>query len=177
MIHEFHPRFFELPLENYILTFDDGLYSQYLALDQLKSLKTPKIFFISSGIISGVNDNQSEDIIRCSDAHKKAFHGNHENYMNLSQILEIQETNGCYIGGHSHSHSDISAMGGLSEIYQYISDDTTSMVAWAEKYGVEFGGRFCFPYNNDWNKFYSGVVKKYGFGELYGQGRVDVMSL
>ena len=29
MLHEFKEEFLDLPLENYILTFDDGLYTQY----------------------------------------------------------------------------------------------------------------------------------------------------
>ena len=38
MIHSIRPEYFELPLENYILTFDDGLYSQYHYYNKFKEM-------------------------------------------------------------------------------------------------------------------------------------------
>ena len=50
MIHEFKEEFLNLPLENYTLTFDDGLYTQYKFFNEIKKIKTNKFFFISSNI-------------------------------------------------------------------------------------------------------------------------------
>ena len=58
IIHEFEERFFDLPLDQYILTFDDGLYTQYVFLEELKKIKTKKYFFISSGIVCPENIEQ-----------------------------------------------------------------------------------------------------------------------
>jgi len=44
MIHEVTENLFNLPLENYILTFDDGLYSQYYHFKHFESIDTEKIF-------------------------------------------------------------------------------------------------------------------------------------
>ena len=51
MIHEITEKLFDLNLEDYTLTFDDGLYSQYYHYDKFKSINTDKIFFISSNIL------------------------------------------------------------------------------------------------------------------------------
>ena len=42
MIHEFKESFLNLPLEDYILTFDDGLFTQYLFLSELLKINTDK---------------------------------------------------------------------------------------------------------------------------------------
>ena len=52
MIHEFSEFMLSLPLEDYILTFDDGLYTQYIHFDKIRELNTDKIFFISTGIVA-----------------------------------------------------------------------------------------------------------------------------
>ena len=75
MIHEFKEEFFDLPLEEYILTFDDGLYTQYVFLEELKNIKTKKYFFISSDIVCPENIEQNDEYITCNEAHKKAFNG------------------------------------------------------------------------------------------------------
>jgi hypothetical protein len=59
MIHEIRDWMFDLPLHNYVLTFDDGLYSQYYFLDKFKTIDTEKIFFISTGILCDENEIQS----------------------------------------------------------------------------------------------------------------------
>ena len=104
MIHEFEEKFLDLPLEKYILTFDDGLYSQYRFLEELKKIKTEKYFFISSNIICPENQKQNDESICCEKAHIKAFNKNYINYMKWSQIKEIDKVDNCFIGCHGHSH-------------------------------------------------------------------------
>lgn len=66
MFHEVDESIFDIDLEKYILTFDDGLYTQYKLIDRLCELNTTKIFFISSNIICDENVKQSEENITCN---------------------------------------------------------------------------------------------------------------
>lgn len=55
-----------------ILTFDDGLYSQFKYFDFFKQLNKPMYFFISTNIVHSNNDSQVSDI-ECYDAHDNFF--------------------------------------------------------------------------------------------------------
>ena len=48
MIHEVDESIFNKPLEDFVLTFDDGLYSQYKFIEAIDAIDTDKIFFIST---------------------------------------------------------------------------------------------------------------------------------
>ena len=67
-----------------LLTFDDGLYSQFYYYDEIKKIDTQKIFFISSNIVC--TGKQSLTFPTCREAHEKSFMGNNEDYMSLEQI-------------------------------------------------------------------------------------------
>lgn len=107
-IHEMNDetirKILSLPKKDLVLTFDDGLYTQYKYLDDLLSIHVPKYFFISTNIVCSRFTEQSKEYIHCADAHKKAFSGNKENYMTWSQIKTIEKMSNCFIGGHSHFH-------------------------------------------------------------------------
>ena len=60
MIHEFKEEFLNLPLENYTLTFDDGLYTQYKFFNEIKKIDTEKYFFISSNIVCSEDASQED---------------------------------------------------------------------------------------------------------------------
>ena len=124
-IHEVRDWMFDLPLEDYILTFDDGLYSQFYYFDQLKSIKTEKIFFISSDIIC--NGIQSNKFPNCMEAHEKYRIGNREDYMAVQQIREILKDPQSTIGGHGHSHRSLDGLS-LNDAYQHIRLDTEKMI-------------------------------------------------
>jgi peptidoglycan/xylan/chitin deacetylase (PgdA/CDA1 family) len=175
MIHEADPKFTKLPLEDYVLTFDDGLYSQYVFYNEIKHVNTPKIFFISSGIICA--DNQSTEFITCRDAHQKAFQGNYENYMTVEQIQYMLEDPLVSIGAHSHSHTRLDTFGTLSEKVAYIKSDAEKTVQWFEQNLGFAPTKFCFPYNEDLDGLYKGLLTKYGFTEFYGSGRTPVETL
>jgi hypothetical protein len=175
MIHEVNASMFSLPLENYVLTFDDGLYSQFYYFDRFKSIPTRKIFFISSNIIcDGV---QSLDFPTCAKAHQKAFAGNKEDYMTVPQIQELMSDPLVSIGGHGHSHTRLSYYSKLTEKIAYIKKDTEEMLSWFKK---TLGCKpidFCFPYNDDFDGVYGGILKHYGFVNFYGRERIPVEKL
>lgn len=175
MIHEARAEFAQLPLEDYLLTFDDGLYSQYVFYNEIKHINTPKIFFVSSGIICA--DNQSTEFITCRDAHQKAFNGNYENYMTVEQIKYMMQDPLVSIGAHSHSHTRLNKFSTLAEKVAYIKSDAEKTVAWFEQNLGFAPTKFCFPYNEDLDGLYKGLLTKYGFTEFYGSGRIPVETL
>jgi hypothetical protein len=174
MIHEVRDWMFDLPLEDYTLTFDDGLYSQYYHFPQFKSIKTEKIFFISTDIIStGV---QSTNFPTCIEAHEKYRLGNREDYMTVKQIRELMQDPLVTIGGHSHNHTPLESLS-LQEAYNHIRLDTERMIDWFAIHLNFQPTKFCYPYNNDWNGLYKKLLSYYGFTEFYGKERIAIEDL
>ena len=175
MIHEVDERLFELPLADYVLTFDDGLYSQYHYFQRINEIDTQKIFFISTNIIC-IGD-QSTEYISSKHAHDKYFEtGNAENFMTLAQIKELMGHPQVIIGGHSHNHTDIRNMK-LVERLTLIRKDTELMVTWFET-NLGFRPRhFCFPYNNNSDGLYNAALKEYGIVKCHGRERIPVETL
>lgn len=150
------------------LTFDDGLYTQYM---HGRNLPNKKIFFISTNIIC--KGPQSSEFIHCADAHKKAFSGNKENYMTVSQIRELHDA-GCEIGGHSHFHQNLRELRSMVDQVDHMKMDTDLMMEWFdEKLGFT-PTSFCFPYNDDVQGLYPAVLKRYGFVNFYGDERTNI---
>lgn len=162
MIHEVDEWMFDLPLDQYILTFDDGLYTQYIYLDEIKKIDTEKIFFISTGIVAPEGAEQSDEFIQCHEAHKKLFECNDlSHYMKWSQIHEINEDDRCEIGAHSHMHI-------IHEGFNSVND-TRIMNRHFDEQGLR-PTSFCFPYNAD-NPIYKAILKQHGYINFYGSGR------
>lgn len=173
MIHEITPEILSLDKSVYdefdILTFDDCLYTQYLNHKHFAKFNKKMIFFLSTNIICPENINQSEQIIYCGNAHKKAFNGNFENYMKLSQIQELSKLSKFYeIGGHGHNHILFK-----NSVYSFdkIKEDTDIMVSKFKEYNLDLNS-FCFPYNQD-NTFYKIYVKKLNL-QIFGDERIPI---
>jgi hypothetical protein len=177
MIHEFKPEFLDLPLEDYILTFDDGLASQYAFKDELRLIKTPKIFFISTNIVLKDVTTQNSSFICCSTAHKKAFNGNYENYMSWDQIRSLRDLNNFFIGGHSHSHTRLNKFETLAKKVKYIKQDTREMNRVFEQELGLIPDKFCFPYNEDLDGIYGGLIRPVGILETFGSERTAIEDL
>lgn len=177
MIHEFKESFLDLPLEDYILTFDDGLYSQYQYINELQKIPTQKIFFISTGIICPEDQLQSSTPITCSEAHKKAFNGNFEDYMTWDQIRHLHSLPDCTIGAHSHSHTHLDSFKSLSEKSSYITTDTQEMLIDFKLYLQHQPTSFCFPYNMNLHNLYNGLLLGFGFINFYGSERIDIENI
>ena len=151
--------------DDYVLTFDDGLWTQY---KYSQDLPNQKIFFISSGIIcDGI---QSHEFIACHDAHRKAFNGNYENYMTVDQISNLNGE----IGAHSHSHTDLNTFNTLVEKVAHIRKDTDLMMEWFEKNLGFAPTSFCFPYNDELSGLYKALLIGYGFTKFYGKERISI---
>mgnify|MGYP003624207817 FL=1 len=171
MIHEFKEEYFDIPLDKYILTFDDGLYTQYKFIDELKKINTEKIFFISSNIICPEDKDQDDNFIKCIDAHKKAFNNDFTNYMKWSQIKKIDSLDNCFIGCHSHFHQLKTA----SCVECIILDNRLMMFDFIKNLGY-VPRKFCFPYNYQ-TPLYKEILSLKGFKSFYGNERIDINTL
>ncbi|EPZ52060.1 polysaccharide deacetylase [Bacteriovorax sp. BAL6_X] len=166
----------ELDLSNYIITFDDGLYSQYKYLNHFLKFDTPKIFFISTNIVSPEQEEQNEITTSCSKAHESFFKtGNTANYMKWSQIKEIASTKNCYIGGHSHQHKDLRGTLALKKLHNHLKEDTDKMLNEFNTQGIEIKD-FCFPYNYE-APLYKEILKQRGIENFFGQERIAIEDL
>lgn len=176
MIHEvIDERIFDLPLDNYVLTFDDGLYSQYYYRKEFQKVNTEKIYFISSGIVS--SGEQSDTFLTCKEAHQQAFSGDMSQYMTIDQIKDLMRDPLTSIGGHSHSHTRLNTFERLKEKFEYIESDTETMLEWFKKNLNYIPTKFCFPYNEDMDGLYKGLLLKHGFTEFHGRERIPVEKL
>ncbi|WP_412463058.1 polysaccharide deacetylase family protein [Halobacteriovorax sp. RT-2-6] len=176
MIHEVYEWMLNLDLSEYIITFDDGLYSQYKYLEHFLKFDTPKIFFISTNIISPEDEIQNKETIPCARAHELFFKNKvTNNYMKWSQIKEIANTANCYIGGHSHKHKDLRKNISLKELHSHLKNDTDTMISEFEKKGIQIKD-FCFPYNYE-APLYKEVLKQKGITNIYGSGRIAIEEL
>lgn len=165
MIHEVANWMFDVPLEDYILTFDDALYTQYVHFDRLKQINTEKIFFVSTGVVAEEDTIQDSEFITCERAHAQLWDtGDLKHYMKWSQLQEIAEDPLCEIGAHSHLHGHFNT--------SHVMDDTKLMLETFAKHGMR-PTSFCFPYN-EYNSVYAAILLHNGFTKLYGAERENI---
>lgn len=171
-----------------ILTFDDGLYSQFFYFDDIEKLfpTNYKIFFISMNIIHNNSINQIKDI-SCSEAHEGFFnYSNTEPYMNIDQINHLKNrlSSNVFIGGHGFNH--ISAKFDNSfrkrllphnsikfkEFYNNWKIDYDLMIDTYNRLFKEDLKFYCWPYNEDNKifKFSKDVI-------IFGKERLDIMEI
>ncbi len=175
MIHTIQDKLLNHRLEDYILTFDDGLYNHFYYYPKIKKLKTEKIFFISTDIIC--DGKQSKLFINSEECHKKAYMGNKENFMTLEQIKYLSEEKNVFIGGHSHFHKNLNLFSNLNDTISHIKKDTELMLEWFHKKLNLFPNKFCFPYNDDLNGLYKSILKTYGINQFYGKERLAIENI
>jgi len=175
MIHEIEQEMFDLPLENYILTFDDGLYSQYYYWPAFQKINTEKIYFISSGCIAA--NRQSTNFPSCETAHQKAFLGNFEDYMTVEQIKELSKDPLVTIGCHGHFHYRLSEMPTLSDKIVYLNKDIEKMIYWFDENFQSVPRVFCYPHNDELYGIYKAMLSRLGFTDFYGKERIPIQKL
>lgn len=171
MIHEVGPWIADVPFaEDDILTFDDGLYSQYHYRHLYPEINR-KIFFVSPYIMAR-GGKQVLDIA-APEAHRRAFeYMDTSAFMTQAQVLELAKIG--EIGGHGYAHLDPHKSSFKRDVELKVScltDDTLRMFMAFKDMGIEIT-KFCFPYNDD-DTFLKIILQPYKF-ELFGPGRVDV---
>lgn len=110
MIHDLRRDYFDLPLENYRLTFDDGLYSQYYYQPLLCSHPETLTYFITTSLI-GEGPARPQFSGRFLDPMEtgvysfRAFiEGDREGFMTLEEVRFLAEQPNVRLGAHSHFH-------------------------------------------------------------------------
>jgi hypothetical protein len=110
MIHDLQPAFFDLPLDRYRLTFDDGLYSQYYYFPLLQHHPQPLTFFITTSLIReaparGRFDGRYLPPQAAADYSQRAFiEGRRDDFMTTAEVLFLAGQPNVRIGAHSHFH-------------------------------------------------------------------------
>lgn len=174
MVHEVEPWMFDLDLSSFdLITFDDGLYSQFFYRSEFLKLNIPLKYFISTNIIS--TGKQSLEFPSCSESHKRFFEsGDTSNYMTWEQITELHNTRNCTIGGHSHSHlkyEDIK----LRELHNLLIEDNNSMFAEFHQRQIVIRD-YCHPYNIV-VPLRTGMLEAAGVVNFYGSERIAIEDL
>lgn len=110
MIHDLKAEFFDLPLDRYRLTFDDGLYSHYYYYPRLKSHPQPLLFFITTSLIReaparGRFDGRYREHRAAADYSRRAFiDGCRDDFMTTEEVRFLADQPNVLIGAHSHFH-------------------------------------------------------------------------
>lgn len=152
MIHSITKDIFNIPLNRYILTFDDGTIDHYEYLEELSKIDTTKIFFISTNNIGK------------------------DGYLTIDHIKEMMTYSGIEFGGHSHDHKNLKNMSLLDSI-NHIKEDTNDMIKWFNDNLGFTPSKFCYPFNNDLKGVYTALIKSHGIIDLYGSERIPVEKL
>jgi len=178
MIHDMREDYIEeLPLSKFTLTFDDALYSQFYYWDQLKSIDTDKIFFITPSILNPVNSKQSTLFPTSNEAHRKFFElGITEDFMNIDQIKFLKEQEQVYLGAHGYYHRNINTIKKFKDKINFIKEDTEKLLEWFQKNLNFTPDKYCYPYNES-NEIYQAILKGYGFKEFFGGYRKDINEI
>lgn len=174
MIHKIEEAMFNLPLHNYTLTFDDGLYNHFYYKDRLAAIPTQKIFFIATNHICMGSQNHAFPSSEV--AHEKARNNIYEDFMTIKQLQSIADTPSMEIGCHSHYHHDVDCLATLSDKIKFIKEDTTLSLQWFKDNISITPSKYCFPYNNDLGGLYKLTLNKL-FTNFYGRERIPIETL
>jgi peptidoglycan/xylan/chitin deacetylase (PgdA/CDA1 family) len=170
---------FNFPLQKYMLTFDDGLFSQYYYWPVLKTIKTRKILSIATDFIdSGSLRKQfkvrkPEYLIFPNTFESMKLYkenGDRSNYMRVEELKIICErliTENVEIGGHGHKHYHISDYGKIEKEKKMIQD-TEIMLEWFAKNLSIFPSCYTYPYY-EYDEVLESVVKKFGISTIIGE--------
>ena len=155
MIHAWHDRYLDLPLNDYILSFDDGLVSQVHGIKKIIE-KFPTIeirYYISTGIINvGLQDETYNE----SDvAHLRFKDGITSDFVTYTDLRYLSSLPQVTIGLHGHMHLDIDHIKhnhSLNQYYLIIENDVKEMLFGAIhlfELGIIKNDviHFCAPYN------------------------------
>jgi hypothetical protein len=148
-IHEVFPEYYNKIKEfEGTLTFDDGLYSQYIFLKNNPELCFRSIVFVSPACIRDVGKDPIKSVVLCDTAHfmYSALNDNSA-YMSLSEIQELKSL-GVIIGYHGYFHycylnSDLSPV----VILKTIDHEVQTCLDFQSKFNL-FSNIFCAPYND-----------------------------
>jgi peptidoglycan/xylan/chitin deacetylase (PgdA/CDA1 family) len=97
--------------------------------------------------------------------------------MTVAQIKELMADPLVTIGAHSHTHRNLRKIPKLFDCVAHIASDTEQMMQWFQNTLGFAPTSFCFPYNDDLDGMYRGLLRKHGFTDFYGHERTAIESL
>jgi peptidoglycan/xylan/chitin deacetylase (PgdA/CDA1 family) len=112
-VHNIKEAYFDLDLENFRLTFDDGLYSQFYYFPLLKKSGSEMIFFIITsfakpGKVRKMFDGEPYAYVKSSKyMHDALIKDDFGHFMTLEEIRTLSGHKQVLIGAHSHFHDGI----------------------------------------------------------------------
>jgi hypothetical protein len=113
MIHDIRKEYFDLRLDQYCPTFDDGLFSQYYYLPLLKCHSADLIFFITTSFIHPgrarpMFDGEYLPHLKTKRyAYRTFVEGRYDHFMTVEEVQAIFARPNVRIGVHSHFHDVI----------------------------------------------------------------------
>ena len=112
-IHDVRKEYFDLNLNAYQLTFDDGLYSQFYYFSLFKDHPKKLTYFITTSFIKPGKMRKAAagrnlPYIKSKKYMYRTFaEGRFDHFMNLEELQEISGQENVQIGAHSHFHDVI----------------------------------------------------------------------
>lgn len=185
MIHEFTPvklkALKSIVTELDVLTWDDGLLSQYACIKSMCDVGATCFVGITTGIAETAS-RQAETKeytpvidIKCDEAHRVYREsGDAGAYMTWEHIKDL-EASGAIIVGHGHQHLDVRNLP-IVEQGQLVMKDTVDM---RSSFMVNLGytpSGYIYPYNYS-KGILDAVIKSYGHSVRFGSERVAVETL
>ncbi|MGD9078973.1 MAG: polysaccharide deacetylase family protein [Desulfobacterales bacterium] len=112
-IHDIRKEYFDLNLDAYQLTFDDGLYSQFYYFSLFKDHPQKLTYFVTTSLIEPgtarpVFNGRYLPYLKSKKYMYRTFvEGRHDHFMNVEELQEICGQKNVQIGAHSHFHDVI----------------------------------------------------------------------
>jgi hypothetical protein len=113
MIHDIRKEYFDLKLDPYLLTFDDGLFSQYYYFPLLERHPAELTFFITTSFIHPgkprpMFDGEYIPYLKSKEyAYRTFIEGRYDHFMTVEEVQAISARSNVRIGVHSHFHDVI----------------------------------------------------------------------
>ena len=198
MIHAWHDQYLDIKLDDYILSFDDGLYSQLNGIKKIIK-KFPNIeiyYYCSTNIIESRRPKNPPKLVESDVAHDHYFRtGSKEYFINFYDLYVLSEYNQVHIGLHGHNHLNLKKLRkeescGLHDQFKIFKEDTELMF---DKYldlvqyniiDIKDKVHYCTPYN-DGNSLFTLLIKQTFKKQLkrshediiiVGDGRLDILD-
>jgi hypothetical protein len=113
MIHDVKPEYFDLQLDRFRLTFDDGLYTQYYYFPLFKNHSTRLNFFLATGFIKPgkprkmYEDRPISSLKTKNYMYRSFIENDYSCFMTVEEIQTLSRQPAVRIGAHSHFHDVI----------------------------------------------------------------------
>ena len=171
MIHAWHDKYLDMDLNNYILSFDDGLVSQVHGIKKIVE-KFPDIeikYYVSTGLL---NVGQEKETYNESDIAHRRFKesGSTSDFVSYDDLIVLSKIPNVTIGLHGHMHLDLDHIrrnNSLKDQFAIWEKDILRMLFITITFvhqkimHVDNVIHFCMPYNQTCPLYIAAVRKKF----------------